>query len=339
MIRAVLLSAVISFAVFTSGFAQIASTAAGTLRPVPTLKSTVTVHSDLVRIGDLVDNAGAAAMIPIFRSPDIGTTGAVAVSQVLDAIRAHDLLLVDTRSLAEIEVTRAGSTIASKDIEARIARVFAGRQGLGEEKSLVVTLDREIRPIRLDTDMVAELAISRATYDRRLGRFDVTFEVARTRTLFRFTGSLVEMVEVAVLTRPLPRGDTVRSRDVMIERRPKADVVADALDTPESVVGLAARQALPAGRIVRHADFIKPDLVKRDEPVTLVFEAPGMTLMTRGKALETGAEGDLVNVLNLQSKRTIQGHVSGPGRITVSSSAGRVIEPTVAAVSDRVQAE
>jgi flagella basal body P-ring formation protein FlgA len=335
MIRAVLLSAAVAVAVSTSAFAQ----AAGTLRPVPTLKSAVTVNSDLVRIGDLVENAGAAAMIPIFRSPDIGTTGAVPVSQVLDAIRAHDLLLVDTRSLAEIEVTRAGSTIAGKDIEARIARVFAGRQGLGEEKNLVVTLDREIRPIRLDTDMVAELAISRATYDRRFGRFDVTFEVARTRTLFRFTGSLVEMVEVAVLTRPLPRGDTVRARDVMIERRPKADVSADALETPESVVGLAARQALPAGRIVRHADFIKPDLVKRDEPVTLVFEAPGMTLTTRGKALETGAEGDLVNVLNLQSKRTIQGHVSGPGRITVSSSVGRVGEPAVAAVSDRVRAE
>jgi flagella basal body P-ring formation protein FlgA len=335
MIRAVLFSAAVALAVSTSAFAQIA----GTLRPVPTLKSATTVNSDLVRIGDLVDNAGAAAMIPIFRSPDIGTTGVVPVSQVLDAIRAHDVLLVDTRSLAEIEVTRAGTTIAGKDIEARIARVFAGRQGLGQEKSLVVTLDREIRPIRLDTDMVAELAIKRATYDRRAGRFDVTFEVARTRTLFRFTGSLVEMAEVVVLTRPLPRGETVRSRDVVVERRPKSDVGADALETPDPVVGLAARQALPAGRIVRQADFIKPDLVKRDEPVTLVFEAPGLTLTTRGKAMDTGAEGDVVNVLNLQSKRTIQGHVSGPGRITVSSSGSRITEPAVAAVSDRVRAE
>jgi flagella basal body P-ring formation protein FlgA len=278
-------------------------------------------------------------MIPIFRSPDIGTTGVVPVSQVLDAIRAHDVLLVDTRSLAEIEVTRAGTTIAGKDIEARIARVFAGRQGLGEEKNLMVTLDREIRPIRLDTDMVADLVISRATYDRRAGRFDVTFEVTRTRTTFRFTGSLVEMAEVVVLTRPLPRGETVRSRDVVVERRPKSDVGTDALETPDSVVGLAARQALPAGRIVRHADFIKPDLVKRDEPVTLVFEAPGLTLTTRGKAMDTGAEGDVVNVLNQQSKRTIQGHVSGPGRITVSSSGSRITAPAVAAVSDRVRAE
>ena len=333
MFRVVVIT--LAFALAAPASAQVT----GTLRPVPTLKSAATVNSDLVRIGDLVDNAGAAAMIPIFRSPDIGTTGIVPVSQVLNAIRAHDLLLVDTRSLAEIEVTRAGTTIASKDIEARIARVFAGRQGLGEEKNLVVTLDREIRPIRLDADMVAELAISRATYDRRAGRFDVSFEVARTRTTFRFTGSLVEMAEVVVLTRPLPRGETVRSRDVVVERRPKSDVGTDALETPDPVVGLAARQALPAGRIVRQADFIKPDLVKRDEPVTLVFEAPGMTLTSRGKAMDTGAEGDVVNVLNLQSKRTIQGHVSGPGRITVSSTGSRITEPAVAAVTDRVRAE
>ena len=37
----------------------------------------------------------------------------------------------------------------------------------------------------------------------------------------------------------------------------------------------------------------------------------------RGQALESGTEGDLVNVLNIQSKRTIQGVITGPGRITI----------------------
>ena len=39
----------------------------------------------------------------------------------------------------------------------------------------------------------------------------------------------------------------------------------------------------------------------------------------RGKALEAGAEGDIVNVLNVQSKRTVQGTVTGPGRVTVAA--------------------
>ena len=44
-----------------------------------------------------------------------------------------------------------------------------------------------------------------------------------------------------------------------------------------------------------------------------------MVLTMRGKALEAGAQGDTVNVLNLQSKRTIQGTVTGQSQVTVAA--------------------
>src|SRR5439155_136890 len=80
--------------------------------------------------------------------------------------------------------------------------------------------------------------------------------------------------------------------------------------------GLIAKRALAAGKPIRQADLMKPELVARNETVTIVFEVPGIMLTTRGKALEAGAQGDLVNVLNVQSKRTVQATVSGPGRVT-----------------------
>ncbi|MEA3027489.1 MAG: flagellar basal body P-ring formation protein FlgA, partial [Alphaproteobacteria bacterium] len=43
----------------------------------PRLKELVAVSSEIVRIGDLVDNAGMAADVPVFRAPDLGQTGAV----------------------------------------------------------------------------------------------------------------------------------------------------------------------------------------------------------------------------------------------------------------------
>jgi len=42
------------------------------------------------------------------------------------------------------------------------------------------------------------------------------------------------------------------------------------------------------------------------------------------EALDAGAMGDVVNVLNTQSKRTIQGIVSGPGRVNVTAGSPRV---------------
>jgi flagella basal body P-ring formation protein FlgA len=38
----------------------------------------------------------------------------------------------------------------------------------------------------------------------------------------------------------------------------------------------------------------------------------------RGKALEGGTEGDVVNVTNLQSKRTLSGTVTGRGQVSIS---------------------
>jgi flagella basal body P-ring formation protein FlgA len=49
----------------------------------------------------------------------------------------------------------------------------------------------------------------------------------------------------------------------------------------------------------------------------VVFQTAGLYLTTRGKALENGTEGDVVNVLNLQSQRTVTGVVSGRGQVTI----------------------
>jgi flagella basal body P-ring formation protein FlgA len=38
----------------------------------------------------------------------------------------------------------------------------------------------------------------------------------------------------------------------------------------------------------------------------------------RGKALDNGTEGDVVNVMNLQSKRTLSGTVTGRGQVSIT---------------------
>jgi flagella basal body P-ring formation protein FlgA len=80
---------------------------------------------------------------------------------------------------------------------------------------------------------------------------------------------------------------------------------------------------MQGGRPLRAADLMKPDLVLRNEAVTLVYEAPGMVLTIRGRANDGGAEGDVISVLNEQSKRVVQGVIIGPGRVAVSSGSPR----------------
>ena len=164
-------------------------------------------------------------------------------------------------------------------------------------------------------------------YDPRNARFDVTFEIAREQgaspTRLRFTGTAVETVEAAIVTRSVERGEILKSADVVIERRPKAEAGYDPAPR-ERVVGMQMRKSVRAGQYLRMADLAKPDLVQRDQNVTLIYETGGLYLTMRGKAMDAGSEGDTVNVINLQSKRTVQGTVTGPGQVTMSVVAPRL---------------
>jgi flagella basal body P-ring formation protein FlgA len=318
------------FALATPAIAQVT----GALPPPPVLKRTVTVTGELVRIGDLVENAGAKADVPVFRAPDLGHTGTVQTYRVLDALRAHGLRTVETHNIAEVVVTRASRVITLTQIEAEIARALAARYGLGEPTNLLVTLDRDARPIHLEATATGELKFERLAYDPRSGRFDVTFDLpdgaGRRRLPLRYFGTAVETVETAVLRRPLQRGEVVQGTDLLVERRPRSELDPDITGTVD-VVGLAARRALRPGQPLRRSDLMRPELVHRNDWVTLVYESPGMVITARGKALEAGGEGDVVSVLNVQSKRTVQGTVSGPGRVHVGGLVTPGIPASVAA--------
>ena len=67
-------------------------------------------------------------------------------------------------------------------------------------------------------------------YEPRNNRFDVTFEICNENgtaaTKLRFTGTAIETVEAAVLARNVERNEVLKSSDVVVERRPKAEVGA-----------------------------------------------------------------------------------------------------------------
>jgi len=287
---------------------------------LPVLRATVTVTGEVVRIGDVIDNAGTAAQIAIYRAPDLGTTGTLPTAQVLTALRAHQVIGVDTKNIKEVTVTRLARNIDAKEIKDDIARALEHRGGLGDAANLTLMPDRDLQDLHLEsynTGVVQPIAVR---YDPRGGRFDVTFEIGndtgQPATRLRFTGTAIETVEAAVLTRDVERTDVLKASDVMIVRKPKAEIGGDPA-VRDSVVGMQMRHSMRAGQALRVADLTKPDLVQRDQSVTVVFQTAGLYLTTRGKALENGTEGDVVSVLNLQSQRTVTGIVSGRGQVTI----------------------
>ena len=117
---------------------------AETGQAAPRLKELAAVTSEVVRIGDLVENAGASADVPVFRAPDLGQTGAVQVSRIAEALRPYDMDTLDTGGLTEVVVTRLSRALTAHDITDRIARAFAGQYNFGDAHNLAIVLDRDV---------------------------------------------------------------------------------------------------------------------------------------------------------------------------------------------------
>src|SRR5271156_1355697 len=270
--------------------------AAAAETPAPALKASAIVSSDVVRIGDLIENAGPVADVPIFRAPNLGTTGAVTTDRIVDAIRPHQLIGVDTRGLAEVIVTRSSRAIAAQEISGRIAQALAGQYGFGEARNITINFDHDVRTLQVEPNVTGDLQVLALAYDPRTARFDITLDLPSSvelhRQSARYTGTVLETTEAVTVEHPVEHGEVLKASDLSILRRPKSEGAA--LTDIKAVAGLAARHQLRPGQPLYSSDLMKPEIVQRNDTVTIVYEAPGVTLTLRGKAQDSGALGDTV---------------------------------------------
>lgn len=86
---------------------------------------------------------------------------------------------------------------------------------------------------------------------------------------------------------------------------------------PSELRGKVARRRLVPGQAIRLSDLTTADSVKAGMPVMLVYQAAGLTITGLGTALQSGAEGEVVQVRNIDSGITVSGVVGSDGSVQV----------------------
>jgi flagella basal body P-ring formation protein FlgA len=72
-------------------------------------------------------------------------------------------------------------------------------------------------------------------------------------------------------------------------------------------------------RPVAVADIEAPALVKKGDLVTVVLKSGMLNLTVQGRAMQGGAEGDSVHVINTASNRLMEGVVTGQQTVAVQA--------------------
>jgi flagellar basal body P-ring formation protein FlgA len=227
-----------------------------------------------------------------------------------------------------VVVTRASRAIAPQEIASSIAKALENQYGLGDARNILVEFDRNLRTLNVESMAAGELQVIALSYNPRTTHFEATIDLPSSAALrwqqTRFAGTAIETIDAFTVDHPVERGEIVKASDLVVIRRPKSE--SRAITDLHAAAGMAARRELRPGQPLQTADLMKPAIVQHNDIVTVVYEAPGLTLTLRGQAQDSGALGDTINVMNLETKRIVQAVVSGPGRVTVAVAGTRFVD-------------
>ena len=130
--------------------------------------------------------------------------------------------------------------------------------------------------------------------------------------IFVLTSGAATAAEVTAIN-TLSRGTVISRSDINILPEYNESVE----DVLRQYVGMQTTRVVYAGHPLALSNLAPQTLVKRNKLVTLIYEKSGLSIATVGRAMDEGAHGDLVSVLNMSSKLRVQGVVTGPDQVSV----------------------
>jgi flagella basal body P-ring formation protein FlgA len=130
-------------------------------------------------------------------------------------------------------------------------------------------------------------------------------------------GGTQQQAQVLVLLRDVTRGHVIGSGDIGWEDANPTRAIRGGADMGIAV-GMEVRRAVKAGQPLLAVDLKPPTVIRKGEPVKIVYVAPGVRLSVDGVAQNEAAKGEAVRVLNSYSKRTIEAVAESSGEARVS---------------------
>ena len=85
-------------------------------------------------------------------------------------------------------------------------------------------------------------------------------------------------------------------------------------------VGMQLKRQIAAGQPLEIGQLMRPALVQKGATVMMVLDSPGIALAAQGQAMEAGAIGERIHVLNPVSRAVVEAEVIGPVRVRVTPS-------------------
>ena len=276
------------------------------------------VNSKLISLGEIADIKGddsqlveALKSIVLGKAPLPGEMREISDRYVEMKVKQKG---IDPSTLTldlpeKIEVLREAIEISPKEIE-KIVKQFIHQKMPWDSKQVTI----KISPAK-----GIVLAAGEITYEVVPQKREDYLGVTNLSVIFMVNGRVERKLwvnahidvskEVVVSNHLLRRHYTITEGDIRLENMNLAELSANVVTDPLEVIGKRTKRAIDPNLPLKLNFLEVPPLVRRGDLVTIVAESDTLKITTQGIVSENGCKGEMVRVINTNSRKDVYARV------------------------------
>ncbi|WP_419902498.1 flagellar basal body P-ring formation chaperone FlgA [Kiloniella sp.] len=300
------------------GQASHAETEVASIPSIVNLNKDIVIKGDIVYLSDIFNGINNEQQKPIARSPELGRNVELSARWLWALARQYEVNWQPSSHLDTAFVSRASQIISATDLRNSIESALLER-GLTDGKK--IEFDRKDRDLKIPAEIDATMRVENVSYRPGRKRFTAQIVIPATGKPYMnkaISGNLIAMVNVPVLNRRLSKGDVISNRDIHWITLEESKLNKNAITDLEELIGMTPKHSIKDKAIIRTSDLDTPKAVTKNGLVTMLLHSGTLILRAQGRALENGAMGEVIRLVNTQSNTVVNGTVTGAGLVKVS---------------------
>jgi flagella basal body P-ring formation protein FlgA len=174
-----------------------------------------------------------------------------------------------------------------------------------------------VRQLSQMLEQVRSISLQQVDLDQK--SFGVRIETVEGHNI-SLSGTYKCSKNFPVLNKNIQVGQIIREKDLKVQSisiNLLNEFSSNILEKTVQIIGMEAKVNMKANNFVYSDQLKNPAVIKAQETIDILFDGNGFSLSTKGKALQSGAIGDVIRVQNLKSKKIVSGVISDPKTVTI----------------------
>ena len=122
---------------------------------------------------------------------------------------------------------------------------------------------------------------------------------------------------VLVASRQLQKGTILTESDMELKKTDLAKLHYGFFEELKYGAGKKLKRRILAGAVLTPAMIKDPQLIRRGQQITIVAQSGLMIVRMAGKALANGAVGERIKVMNVKSRKKLEGVITSSGEVKI----------------------